>query len=116
MEKLNEQNEQPTGWEAATVDSSAVKRISQYEQGFRERRAEAKEHKFEQAKKETISVTTVRDANNPSKGAQQPVGRLEAIKEKLGMATENTKKTMAESGNRLDQIKQQLAAGRDIER
>lgn len=130
------EKEQPQGnasWEAATVDSSVVKRLNEYEQGFRKERAEARARR--ESKAEIEEWVTVTDVTNPSRVLprerpqyEQPKteavevdkeisreARLQKIRGQLDAPLEHEAKPSG-SGSRLDEIKQQLSKGNELER
>lgn len=139
---MSEQNKIDS-WEAATVDGSVVRRINEYEQGFREERAKAKAKRESRAG--TVSYTKVTDVSNPSRayeGKKRPQhkqpeaapeavnkvsnapkadqnvnknARLQEIRGQLGASPERETKSKG-SGDRLNEIKQQLSHGNERER
>lgn len=138
------EKEQPQGgtsWEAATVDSSVVERLTEYEQGFREERAEAKARRESKAEiEEHVEVNNVTDSSRvyvpqarpqyepPEVDVEQAVSdvpevdeeisrqaRLQEIRGQLGAPLEHEAQPV-ESGSRLDEIRQQLSQGNELER
>jgi hypothetical protein len=70
------EKEQPQGgtsWDAATVDSSVVERLNEYEQGFREERAEAKAKRESKAEiEEQVEVNNVTDPSRVYTPQERP--------------------------------------------
>lgn len=133
-----------TSWEAATVDGSVVERINEYEQGFREERAEAKAKRESKAEiEEHVEVSNVTDPSRVytpqerpqyeqpeavAEVAEQDAGdvpevdeevsraaRLQELRGQLGAPLEHEAQPV-ESGDRLGEIKQQLSGGNELER
>lgn len=132
-----------SSWEAATVDASVTRRINEYEQGFREERVKAKAKRESRAG--TVSYTKVTDVSNSSRtheGQKRPQhkqpevapeaankvsntpkadqnvnknARLQEIRGQLGASPERETKSKG-SGDRLNEIKQQLFRGNERER
>lgn len=141
------EKEQPQGgtsWDAATVDSSVVERLNEYEQGFREERAEAKAKRESKAEiEEQVEVNNVTDPSRVYTPQERPqyeqpgavaevaepdagdvpqvdeevsrAARLQELRGQLGAPLEHEAKPI-ESGDRLGEIKQQLSGGNELER
>ncbi|HBN4995663.1 TPA: hypothetical protein L2Z84_005014 [Escherichia coli O25b:H4-ST131] len=139
---MSEKDQQSgTSWEAATVDGSVVERLNEYEQGFREERAEAKAKRESKAEiEEQVEVSNVTDPSRvytpqerpqyeqPEAVAEQDAGdvpevdeevsraaRLQELRGQLGAPLEHEAQPV-ESGGRLGEIKQQLSGGNELER
>lgn len=139
---MSEKDQQSgTSWEAATVDGSVVERLNEYEQGFREERAEAKAKRESKAEiEEQVEVSNVTDPSRvytpqerpqyeqPEAVAEQDAGdvpevdeevsraaRLQELRGQLGAPLEHEAQPV-ESGDRLGEIKQQLSGGNELER
>lgn len=136
-----EEQQSSTSWGAATVDSSVVKRLNEYEQGFREERIEAKAKR--ESKAEIEEWVEIRDVTDPSRvytpmerpKYEQPeavaepdagdapkvdeevsrAARLQELRGQLGAPLEHEAKPV-ESLDRLGEIKQQLSMGSELER
>lgn len=120
-----------------------TRRITEYEQGFREERAKAKTKR--ESRTGTVSYTKVTDVINPSRayeGQKRPQykqleaapetvnkvsntaksdknvnknARLQEIRGQLGASPEHEAKSKG-SGDRLNEIKEQLSHGKERER